>query len=223
MKAMISQRESVDSHGTQIDVLEADYVKYFKKMDVNVWAVSNFVVNVEELFEQDMWDFVILTGGGSVPRAYYDCDSMNEPEQTNRDWVESQLVKQCIQRKIPILAICRGMQFINGMFGGKISRLNDLSVKRQIGIDHEVWYEPWRKEIKINNFHNDGIKKDNLAKAFQVLAEDRDNQIIEAYCSDEWKIYGIQWHPERRFESRGAQDDSRSLVNEFIKRYVEKE
>lgn len=223
MKALISQRESVDSHGTLTDVLEADYVKYFNRLNVNVWAVSNFVEDAEELFEQSTWDFVVLTGGGSVPEAYYDCDASKEMQQKNRDRVEEALVRQCLKRNIPVLAICRGMQFINGMFGGKISKLNDLTVKRPIGEDHEVWCEIWNKQIKVNNFHNDGIKKENLAETLQVLAEDRENRIIEGFYSDERKILGLQWHPERRFESKEAQEDSRILVNAFIKRYVEKE
>lgn len=222
MRALISQRECVDTHGTCTDVLEADYVRYFEKNDVDVWAISNFTSSVERVFEQGGWDFVILTGGGSVPKEYYDFLALGEPQQKNRDRVEKIMIQQCLDRDIPILAICRGMQFLNGMFGGKISKLNELVVARPIGSDHEVWCEIWEKRIRVNNFHNDGIRRQNLAKVFSILAEDQENQIVEGFYSDTLKIYAMQWHPERRFYSKNAQEDSRLLVREFINRYVRK-
>lgn len=222
MKALISQRECIDSHGTHTDVLESDYVKYFEKIGVEVWAVSNFTTNVNHLFDLAEWDFLILTGGGSVPREYYDFIALDEPQQENRDHVEELLVRQCLERKIPILAICRGMQFLNGLFGGKISRLDKLTVSRPVGSDHEVWCEAWHKYMIVNNFHNDGIKKNNLAKLFYILAEDQANQIVEGFYSDEWMVYGLQWHPERRFGTEKAKEESQLLIIDFIKKYVVK-
>lgn len=220
MRALISQRECVDTHGTHTDVLESDYVRYFEKIGVEVWAVSNFTNNVQHIFESSAWDFIILTGGGSVPRQYYDFPALDEPQQENRDRVEESMIRQCLDRNIPILAICRGMQFLNGMFGGKVSKLNDLVRERPIGLDHKVWCEIWKREMKVNNFHNDGIKKQNLAEEFNILAQDQDNQIVEGFYSDKLKIYGMQWHPERRFDTKSAQEESQLLVLEFINKYV---
>ena len=44
--------------------------------------------------------------------------------QKRRDEFENSLVTYCIKEGIPILGICRGMQFLNNFFGGKIRKVN---------------------------------------------------------------------------------------------------
>lgn len=216
MKALISQRECIDSHGTYIDVLESDYIKFFESMNVMIFPVSNFVSTIEPLFKLTEWDLLILSGGGSVPQKYYDSEFKDEPQQLYRDRIEKMLVQKCIKRKIPILAICRGMQFINGLLGGKISKLNSLTPPRPIGLDHKIWYKPWQKYIEVNNFHNDGIRYNNLAENLNVIAEDIDNQVIEGYYSEDNRILGLQWHPERQFNSQESRQNSTLIIKDFF-------
>lgn len=218
MIALITQREQKDSHGTSIDVMESDYIRFFEALDVKVWVVSNFTRDVEALFDTMKVDFVILTGGGSIPNEYYG-HVANEPQQENRDRVEKTLLEECMKREIPVLGICRGMQFINGYFGGKVEKFSDLPIPRPNGRDHAVYSEFLQKNIMVNNFHNDGIMRDGLADGMKPFAIDSDNGVVEAFCSERKKILALQWHPERRFESVEAKEESRRIIMDFINKY----
>lgn len=215
MIALITQREQKDSHGTPIDAMESDYIKYFEGLGIKLYPISNFITDIRSCFEIFHVDFVILTGGGSVPNKYYRCPA-KEPQQENRDRVEKALIDECLERQIPILGICRGMQFLNGYFGGKVEKLFDLQFPRQNGKDHLVYSELLRKSFVVNNYHNDGIKLDGLADGLKVFAIDMDNEVVEAFYSKDKKILALQWHPERSFESLEAKEQSRSILGDFI-------
>ena len=50
--------------------------------------------------------------------------------------------------------------------------------------------------LNVKSFHNDGIKKNNLSKKFNMLANDKDKN-VEMFISKNKKIIGTMWHPER--------------------------
>lgn len=220
MKALISQRENTDAYGEYIDTLERAYVEYFEALGVDVWPVSNFKQTVSMIFERESWDLLILTGGGSVPNDFY-AEPRRDPQQMERDATEKNLVQESVRRGIPILAICRGMQFVNGLYGGKISELKPIMrTPRPIGKDHPVRLCATNEEIMVNNYHNDGIRESDLAPVFEAVAVDEKNEMVEAFISKHLKIFGMQWHPERTFESGKAQADSKQLVTSFLEEFV---
>lgn len=118
IKALISQREVVNQYGGLSDSLEKEYVDYFSGIGITVFPVSNFG-NVEEMLLLD-WDLIILTGGGILPQQYYNYERLGA-RQEYRDAVEEELIKTGIEKNIPLLGICRGMQMINAFLGGKTS------------------------------------------------------------------------------------------------------
>lgn len=211
MKLLISQRESIDAHGAAIDILEAAYVIYFAGLGIQVQPVSNLLPDPAEAFTDAPFDGLILTGGGSIPPEYYRQPHTN-PLQPNRDRVEKVLIDLCREQGKPILAICRGMQYLNGLWGGKIARLDALKVPRPIAVDHpvEMAGEMWL----VNQYHNDGIYLEDLAPEFTPLAIDQENGVVEAFCGE--KILAIQWHPERTFTSTDTEQKTRKLVQEFL-------
>lgn len=219
MIALISQREQEDSYGKSIDVMESDYIRFYEELGIMVYPISNFTRNAASYFETMKVDMVILTGGGSVPNEYYK-SGVNEYQQENRNIVETVLLEEAMKREIPILGICRGMQFINGYFGGKIEKLSNLSVPRPNGKEHPVYSEVLQKNIMVNSFHNDGIRLDGLAQDMKPFAVDIDNGVVEAFYAEEKKILALQWHPERNFEHHNSKEQSRKIVMEFIAKYV---
>lgn len=216
MKAIITQREAIDSHGVPIDVLESNYIYYFESLDLELLVISNFHKNIKEYLSKTDYDIVILTGGGSIPPDFYD-EERNDFIQKNRDITEKIIIKEALKKNVPIVAICRGMQFINGMFGGKISKLRNLKVKRSIGISHPVIIGK-DYMVKVNNYHNDGIYVDHLADEFKIVALDKENGVVEAFYSPNRRILGLQWHPEREFTDNKAEQLSRKLLKTFIEK-----
>lgn len=208
MLGIITQRQILDQYGVECDSLESTYIKYFIELGVKLLVLSNF--QDADLFDAEI---LILTGGGSVKSEYFDIKH-NNYIQDKRDLLEKELFEQAVDKGIPILAICRGFQYINAIMGGKISRLSNLTHQRQIKKDHEVQLKS--EKINVNNFHNDGIFKKDLAKNLFTVAEDTQNNIIEAYYSKELKILGLQWHPERDFADTYSKQISTNLILDFI-------
>ena len=45
-KALITQREEIDSYGTLIDKMESNYINYFEELNIDLRVVSNFQKNI---------------------------------------------------------------------------------------------------------------------------------------------------------------------------------
>ena len=53
-----------------------------------------------------------------------------------------------------------------------------------------------KNSLIVNSFHNNGIKKNDLSKKFNMLANDK-SENVEMFISKNKKIIGVMWHPER--------------------------
>src|SRR5262249_54804920 len=111
-----------------------------------------------------------------------------------RDDAEATLLHYAIKYQIPVLGVCRGMQFIQYFFGGKLSRI----ASGHIGTGHDLvllqaW--PWRKEqaIKVNSYHHWGVQLDALSTELIPLAKTQD-EVVEALQHRSLPIWGVQWH-----------------------------
>ena len=197
MRGLITQRQVRDDYGTDCDRLEKDYVEFFEELGFEITPVSNFQkINFSA-------DFLILTGGGSI-----------NAEQPERDKVEEKLFKEALHQNKPIIGICRGMQYINILLGGDLSKKAALKIARPNNLDHKVVADG--KEVMVNNFHDDVIFSNQLSQSLEVLAKDEDNDTIEAFYSKEKRILGIQWHPERTFRHAEGKEYSRKLIKDFL-------
>lgn len=218
LHALITQREGVNDYGDPTDILEAGYIRFYELLGFIPKPVSNYTRNFDLLFDDDI-DLLIVVGGGALNPQYYDRPH-KEPTQPHRDRTEEKLIHYCVNHGIPIIATCRGMQYINYLFGGKLSYHPELPCPRDRGKDHEVYLVKENRTIFANNYHKDVIFEKDLAPCFEVLALDRDNGTVEAYGSEEMKLLALQWHPERRFETPGAVDETRKIVRNFISKYI---
>lgn len=218
LRALITQREGINQYGDPTDVLEAAYIRFYELLGFIPQPASNHVKNVGKLFERQC-DLLIVAGGGALPVKYY--DRRHEEElQPHRDMMEEKLIKHCIGEGIPIIATCRGMQYMNVLFGGKLKYHPQLATERARGKDHKVYLCEEDREIWVNNFHKDVIPIDGLADCFKPLAIDTENQTIEAFGSDEMKILALQWHPERKFATANALEETRKIVVNFIQKHI---
>jgi len=217
LSALITQREGVNMYGDPVDILESGYVRFYELLGFIPKAVSNFTKNVEMLFNKKR-DLLIVVGGGSLPPEMYDHPHRDEL-QPNRDRMEAQVIHYCVAHGIPIIATCRGMQYINVMFGVRLWYHPKLTARTR-GEDHQVWLVEEKRNIWVNNYHSDCIFEEGLAPCFEPIAIDRENGVVEAYRSVKMKILALQWHPERRFETVNAYEETRKIVLDFIQKNV---
>lgn len=212
-RALITQRQQTDRHGAAIDVLEKAYVHYFEQLGYTVIPVPNHTEALSGYWRLGV-DLVVLSGGGDVPGRFCEPQT-NQVDSPERDVLEEQLLKGAISRKIPVVAICRGMQFINGALGGKVSHLTDLREARPVGQEHPIVLNG--EEVMVNNYHNDGIYKEHLSKKLTPIGMDVENDVVEVYESKTLRILGIQCHPERAI-SDGV---SRQIIDELIRNFIQ--
>ena len=151
-------------------------------------------------------DAVVLSGGnslGSVNNSAADY----APE---RDSFESAVVNYCITSNTPLLGVCRGMQMLNYVLGGKLTPVIDHA-----GTQHTLIVDPdYGKLIaaSVNSYHNWGIKPEGLASNLKAIAHD-DKGNIEAFHHQQYRITGIMWHPEREGSIR---TEDAQLIDRFL-------
>lgn len=141
--------------------------------------VYNRPKEIEKFMQTILPVGVLFTGGNSLCK--YGGDAVE------RDEAEKILLKWCLQRKIPVLGICRGMQLIADYFGAKLE-----PVEHHTAVRHEIKGVVYRDSV--NSFHTQGIK--SVPDTFDVLSISKDG-IIEAIRHKKEYVTAIMWHPER--------------------------
>ena len=138
----------------------------------------------------------------------------HEPYDPERDETSLALVRGAVERGIPMLAVCRGIQELNVAFGGSLqTEIQDIEGRddhrmqpsddpdRRFAIRHAVAVEdgPLRtvlgESARVNSLHRQAI--DRLAPGLRVEARAPDGT-IEAVSVPAAKAFtvGVQWHPE---------------------------
>jgi gamma-glutamyl-gamma-aminobutyrate hydrolase PuuD/phosphohistidine swiveling domain-containing protein len=218
LSALITQREGVNQYGDPTDILETAYIRFYELLGFIPKTVSNNTKDISMVFSKQR-DLLIVVGGGALDPKWYD-HPHNEALQPHRDATEEKLIRYCVAKGIPIIATCRGMQYINVLYGGGLHYHPTLKAERPRGKDHPVKLLKENQTIQVNNYHEDVIFANELAPCFEPLALDEENNVIEAYGSDKMKILAIQWHPERKFETHGGYEETRRMIIDFIQRMI---
>ncbi len=212
--AFITQRESIGKNGEKIDSLEKAYVEYLSILGFLCVPISNFLEKPCELFETSEEKILVLTGGGSLPPEFY-AAAYGYERQAERDVTEESLLAEAFKKDIPVLAICRGMQFVNGYLGGKVTKLETVGAAHKPGEDHLV-RDVLGTEAMVNSFHNDGVLKEDLAPGLEVFAMDSGERVAEAFTMRGHRLLALQWHPERDFKEAAGKKYSDGIVKEFL-------
>ena len=158
-------------------------------------------------------DGIIFTGGEDFAPAYFGEEEHEHLGEVNvtRDTYDLTLFKLALDRNIPTLGICRGLQLINVAMGGTLYQ--DLPSEKPSDINHRqeeagtvathsvsvvegslMHQILGEKEVQVNTFHHQAIEK--LAPGLKIVGWSNDSvpEMIEAYPHRQ--IIGTQFHPE---------------------------
>ncbi|WP_186010689.1 gamma-glutamyl-gamma-aminobutyrate hydrolase family protein [Burkholderia gladioli] len=168
-------------------------------------------------------DGLLLTGSYSnvEPHRYAGVASVpGTLHDAARDATTLPLIRAAIEAGVPVLALCRGLQELNVVFGGSLhQRVQELPgfldhredksepLDRQYGPAHAVRLAPGgllarlaggAAEVEVNSLHAQGI--DRLGEGLTIEAVAPDG-LIEAVGVREARAFalGVQWHPEWQF------------------------
>lgn len=133
---------------------------------------------------------ILLTGGNDL--TVYGGDA---PE---RDTVETLLIEHAVIQRIPLLAVCRGLQMLMHHFGLRLER-----VTGHAGTHHPVALEDGRADV-VNSYHNWGFQ--SVPPGFTAWATAPDG-VVEAVRHDTLPLLGMLWHPERNVPYRAVDLD----------------
>ena len=158
---------------------------------------------------------LVLTGGSDVnPARYGQPPKGSEGIDDERDSLEADLLTQALAADLPVLAICRGVQFLNVAHGGTliqhlaaIDRHDVRSPKWEMGRQgaaHTVEVSPGSRLAEIvgagthdvNSRHHQAASRVGAGLVVSAVAPDGVIEGLER--PDRTFVVGVQWHPEDR-------------------------
>jgi putative glutamine amidotransferase len=162
----------------------------------------------------DLIDGLLLAGGADIDPASYGERPHEETHDTvpERDAFEIALARAAIERDMPVLGICRGMQLINVARGGTLlqhlpERFGHHEHRRVPGsfdgADHDVRLREGslaartagERRHATKSHHHQGV--DRLGEELVVSGSSTLDDLPEAIeLPDRRFVLGVQWHPE---------------------------
>ena len=176
-------------------------------------------------------DGLLLTGGGDVDPALFD----EAPHPTvygvapARDSLETSGLHLALQRGLPILAVCRGVQVLNVALGGSLhqdvgsepgTQLPHSQKEPREQPSHKVTIAPGSRlaetlgadELEVNSMHHQAINR--LGHGLIAVAWAPDQIVEGAELGDPARfVLGVQWHPE---ELVGHSEPARRLFAALV-------
>jgi putative glutamine amidotransferase len=161
----------------------------------------------------DMLDGLILAGGSDIDPASYGAKPHPETRNTRpeRDRFELALGTRALERDMPVLGICRGMEMLNVIQGGTLDQHLGLELHRHTPgafVDHGVRLEAGSlaarvvgdERTEVKSAHHQGL--DELGEGV-IASGYADDGIVEAIELPERSFaVGVLWHPEEDERSR---------------------
>jgi putative glutamine amidotransferase len=162
----------------------------------------------------ELIDGLILAGGADIDPASYGelAHAKTTGTVPERDAFEIALTRAAIERDMPVLGICRGMQLINVALGGTLlqhlpERFGHHEHRRVIGsfdgADHDVDVRDGSLAMRVvgesshatKSHHHQGV--DRLGEGLEVSATSPCDDLPEAVeLVGARFVLGVQWHPE---------------------------
>jgi putative glutamine amidotransferase len=154
---------------------------------------------------------LVLPGGGDIDPSWYGHERHPRTHNVNhrRDRFELTMLSAALERDIPVLAICHGMQLLNVLLGGTLEqhladdprRLDHDRDRPRAEPAHEVAIESGSVLSKImgerayvNSHHHQGLQR--VAQSLDEIAWAEDDVLEGVVSRDHSWVVGVQWHPE---------------------------
>lgn len=174
----------------------------------------------------DSYDALVLPGGGDIdPFLFHQENQGSRAIDPGLDRLQLFLLRSFLEKELPVLGICKGMQLINVCLGGGI--IQDLPTAGQheyIGKDqiHPTYTQKgsflhtlYGESFPVNSAHHQGIAEPG--EDLLVIQQAFDG-VAEAIVHTRLPVLGVQWHPERMCLAHRRADtpDGSLLLTHFL-------
>lgn len=165
---------------------------------------------------------LLLSGGGDIqPALFGEQDSgLLWQVDEQRDRAELALARWALAEKLPLLAICRGIQMLNVAAGGTL--IQDIPTQVPGALPHSTIFRSLSQiahtvevaaesrlagligagEVEVNSAHHQAVK--GVGAGLVVAARAPDGIVEGLEMPDHPFCIGVQWHPEVMVENHPA-------------------
>ena len=217
----------------QAAVVAADYIRQVQHAGGVAVVLPPHPGGPDELL--DVIDGLMLTGGNDLGSSLYGADPHPEAEDADheRDRFEAALVRRAIERDIPFLGICRGIQVLNVARGGALvqeiadevaGHIDHMVREPRFAIAHDIWLTSGSllerlmreriaegEDCPVNSRHHQAARAAGDGLVVTATAPDG---VIEALEDPARRFcLGVQWHPENFWRT----GEFRPLFEGFVK------
>lgn len=178
------------------------------------------------------YDGILFAGGEDVDPGLYQEEKKYDIVRVDRarDDFELGLLEAALERRLPILGICRGIQMINVRFGGTLYQ--DIPSDTALDMNHRqpddrsqavhavtltdpesILAGAFQGSCRVNSLHHQAIKR--LGRGLKVTAHSEDGLVEAVEAAQDYPfLMAVQWHPEEMVE----RPEQRRIIEQFIAR-----
>jgi putative glutamine amidotransferase len=199
--------------------------KYFRAIEraggvpVMMPPMPELADRVDELLGRA--DAVVLHGGGDVDPRRYGQEHGDDLRAINddHDEVELAVARAALERDLPLLGICRGMQVLNVAMGGTL--VQHIGVDGHMKEFHGVRVEPGSRLAKAigtesaercHSVHHQAL--DRVADGLTIVGTGDDGMLEAVEGTDHRWVVGVQWHPE---DTAAEDPQQQALFDELVR------
>jgi N5-(cytidine 5'-diphosphoramidyl)-L-glutamine hydrolase len=202
-KIALSQRVVIDPRTKERrDILDQQWTELAEVAGFIPIPIPNRLRDPKVYLQSMNIDAVILTGGNNIgcrEGQIIEGLSMEDNDVAyERDFTESEVLNFCIEHELPVLGVCRGLQFIHSFFGGElipVEREVHVAKRHELQFCETLFQSIYGPNEVVNSYHNYGVSAKALPS--ELIANALYIDEVEALKHHTKEIYGIMWHPER--------------------------
>jgi anthranilate synthase/aminodeoxychorismate synthase-like glutamine amidotransferase len=178
------------------DSFTYNLVQYLGEMGAELQVFRNDKITIPEIEKLNLSRIIISPGPGT-------------PQEAG---ISMEVVRH-FAGKFPILGVCLGHQAIGEVFGGKVIRAGRIMHGKtsQIHHDGKTLFQDLPNPFTATRYHSLIVERESLPACFEISAWTDQDEIM-GLRHKEYKIEGVQFHPESILTSDGKQ-----LLRNFLK------